>query len=67
MIAALMRWLFGALGLHDYVLQQALSGFGNGGAKTVVRLQLGPVVVVRGLIDLFTSFYFPLSFLYYNY
>jgi hypothetical protein len=46
MVAALVRWSFGALArrLHVRLLQQVLHGFSDGGAKTAPRLRLALVL-----------------------
>ena len=48
MVAALVRWSYGALArrLPDCLLQQGLPGSGEGGAMTAARLRLAPVLVV---------------------
>jgi hypothetical protein len=53
MVAALVRWSFGALArrlpvclLQQALLRQALPGFGDGGARTAARLRLVLVFVV---------------------
>jgi hypothetical protein len=65
MVAALVRWSFGALArwLHVYLLLQTLlrqkfSGSGDGGARTTACLRLAPVAVVvaRWPSDLFVFF-----------
>jgi hypothetical protein len=61
MVAALVRWSFGALArrllvclLQQVLLRQALPGFGDGGVRTAARLRLAlvSVVVARWSIDL---------------
>jgi hypothetical protein len=60
MVAALVRWSFGALArrLPICLLRQALRGSGDGGARTAVRLRLVIVfvVVARWSSDLFVIF-----------
>jgi hypothetical protein len=65
MVAALVRWSFGALArrfpvclLQQALLRQALSGSGDGGVRTVARLRLAlvSVVVVRWSSDLIVIF-----------
>ena len=60
MVAALVRWSFGALArrLPDCLLQQGLSDSGEGGAMTAARLRLAPVLVVvaRWSMDLIVIF-----------
>jgi hypothetical protein len=47
-VAVLRRWSYGALArrLSDCLLQQVLSGSGDGGAMTATRLLLASVLVV---------------------
>jgi hypothetical protein len=60
MVAALVRWSFGALALRLPVslLRQALSGSGDRGARTAARLRLTLVFVViaRWSNELFVIF-----------
>jgi hypothetical protein len=60
MVAALVRWSFGALArrLPVCLLRQALPGSGDGGARTAARLRLALVfvVVARWSNDLFVFF-----------
>jgi hypothetical protein len=65
MVAALVRWSFGALArrlpvclLQQALLRQALPGSGDGGARTAARLRLVlvSVVVARWSNDLFVIF-----------
>ena len=48
MVATLVRWSYGTLArrLPDSLLQQGLSGSGEGGAMTAARLRPAPVLVV---------------------
>ena len=47
-VAVLVRWSYGALArrLPDSLLQQVVSGSGEGGAMTAARLRLASVLVV---------------------
>ena len=60
MVATLVRWSYGALArrLSDCLLQQGLSGSGEGGAMTAAHLRLAPVLVViaRWSMDLVVIF-----------
>jgi hypothetical protein len=65
MVAALVRWSFGALArqllvflLQQALLRQALPDSGDGGARTEARLRLALVfvVVARWSSDLFVIF-----------